>query len=377
MRNYSGKQISRAGETLTQDDIVTTNRAAYDEAMEILSYWRTCHEEPLTRAVALLRVSAQKFDNKALVAKRLKRTPSIISKLQRFPGMKLRNMQDIGGCRAILSNEKRVRKLVRDLKNKMGFRIKDYISEPKEDGYRSVHLVGDFSNGAGGVMPIELQVRTSAQHAWATAVEIIDLFTGQAIKANKGTSEWRKFFKCAGDQLALIEDVHMYNQMPLKQLAREIYLRLENRTNTEKHRVIADNTASLYFLGEKLGILEQFNAYTVSLKAADDHLARVEAASYALLEINTVEHSVSSNIFTKDEFSRAAEAYLASEKQAAISKGIVVALVSADAIGGIKDAYPNYFADSSLFIQYLNASVEAYRHYNPTAVGRFVKRLFG
>lgn len=122
MRTYSGKQINRAGEFLAQEDPLKRDPAGYEQAMEVLSYWRSCHDKPLNLAVDLLSIYAQKIDNKAVVAKRLKRTPSIVGKLCRFSGMKLKNMQDIGGCRAILSNEKRVRKLVRELKQRMNFR---------------------------------------------------------------------------------------------------------------------------------------------------------------------------------------------------------------------------------------------------------------
>ena len=31
----------------------------------------------------------------------------------------------------------------------------------------------------------------------------------------------------------------------------------------------------------------------------------------------------------------------------------MIALVATNAIGGVKEAYPNYFADSQLFLQYL------------------------
>ncbi len=376
MRTYSGKQINRAGELLAQENPLSNDPSGYEQAMEILSYWRSCHEGPLNQAVELLSASAQKFDHKAVVAKRLKRTPSIVGKLCRFSGMKLKNMQDIGGCRAILSNEKRVQKLVRELKQKMNFRIKDYISDPKSDGYRSIHLVGDFSNGHGSAMPIEIQVRTHAQHSWATAVEIIDLFTGQAIKANRGSGDWRNFFLSASDQLALIEDITLYNQISQSKLVEELLNRYEDRRDIMKHKAITSSAATLYRLGEKLGILDRFSAFAVSLKAVDDHLTST-SAGYALLEIDTIRNQISASTYENEQFHVAADAYLTAEKKAAISKGVVVALVSADAVGGIREAYPNYFADSSLFTRYISASIVGYRTYNPTAIGRLAKRVFG
>lgn len=359
MRTYSGKQINRAGEFLTQESPFERDPSGYEEAMETHSYWRSCHENPLNQAVELLSSCAQKFDHKAVVAKRLKRTPSIVGKLCRFSGMKLKNMQDIGGCRAILSNEKRVRKLVRELKQRMNFRIKDYITEPKSDGYRSVHLVGDFSNGHGSVMPIEIQVRTHAQHSWATAVEIIDLFTGQAIKASQGSEDWRDFFRSASDQLALIEEIHLYNQISQRELIGNLLSRFENRIDPLKQRAITKSAATLHHLGEKLGIVDRFSAFAVSLKAVDDHLSGIPDAGYALLEIDTIQHQISASTFAKEKFADAAAAYLEAEKEAALKKGVVVALVSSDAVGGIREAYPNYFADSSLFSRYIAALIVA------------------
>jgi hypothetical protein len=132
MRKYSGKEVTRAGEVLIKENIAETDYAAYEQAMDALSFWRACHEAPLTQAAKLLAEAAKKHDEKAVIAKRLKRTPSIVNKLRRFKGMTLRSMQDIGGCRAILANEKRVRKLVRELKRKKDFRIKDYITQMSE-----------------------------------------------------------------------------------------------------------------------------------------------------------------------------------------------------------------------------------------------------
>lgn len=44
---------------------------------------------------------------------------------------------------------------------------KDYIHTPKPNGYRSYHMIVEFSNGT-YTFPIEIQIRTISQDAWAS-----------------------------------------------------------------------------------------------------------------------------------------------------------------------------------------------------------------
>ncbi len=73
-----------------------------DSALSIAGNWRSSHGYPLHVFKTVLRNRAKKFDPRALVAQRLKRLPSVITKLQRFHTMQLSTMQDLGGCRAVV-----------------------------------------------------------------------------------------------------------------------------------------------------------------------------------------------------------------------------------------------------------------------------------
>jgi hypothetical protein len=73
-----------------------------DSALSIAGNWRSSHGYPLHVFKTMLRGRAKKVDPRALVAQRLKRLPSIITKLQRFRAMQLSTMQDLGGCRAVV-----------------------------------------------------------------------------------------------------------------------------------------------------------------------------------------------------------------------------------------------------------------------------------
>src|SRR2546428_10301784 len=79
-----------------------------ENALNIINNWRSSHSFPLNTFQVGLREKAWLVDRSALIAQRIKRLSSIRAKLIRFPTMKLSQMQDIGGCRAVVSDCKRV-----------------------------------------------------------------------------------------------------------------------------------------------------------------------------------------------------------------------------------------------------------------------------
>lgn len=103
----SKKSVRKAGEALRNSDLSEAETA---EALEILSSWRALYYRPINTFQALIRKKISSLGIKsAIVAQRLKRTPSIVAKLKRFPGMQLDRMQDIGGIRAVVNNVREVR----------------------------------------------------------------------------------------------------------------------------------------------------------------------------------------------------------------------------------------------------------------------------
>jgi ppGpp synthetase/RelA/SpoT-type nucleotidyltranferase len=192
---YNRGQIDRSG-----DAIITNPEALeffnflvdpkFEKARAIVENWRSSHAYPMQIIRNNLVNRARKYDNHAIVAQRLKRFSSIADKLLREPHMKLSQMQDIGGCRAIVSTAKQVESVVKfhlDAWTKNPHRhelhrFKDYISSPKRSGYRSVHLIYKFKSANSDHMAhngqrIEIQIRSRMQHVWATAVEIVGAFT--------------------------------------------------------------------------------------------------------------------------------------------------------------------------------------------------------
>lgn len=85
----------------------------------------------------------------------------------------------------------------------------------------------------------------------------------------------------------------------------------------------------------------------------NDRLEESICDGYVLVEVDTSKHTVKSTLFDSRNNKEAEELYIQTEKLAARTPGAVVALVSATAVGGIKEAYPNYFADSTEFLKHL------------------------
>jgi ppGpp synthetase/RelA/SpoT-type nucleotidyltranferase len=73
---------------------------------------------------------------------------SIRKKLNKEPGT-LAQMQDLGGCRAIvktISDVNRLIEIYRGLNSFHKIRLdRSYIENPREDGYRSHHFVFEFA----------------------------------------------------------------------------------------------------------------------------------------------------------------------------------------------------------------------------------------
>ncbi|MCO1341920.1 RelA/SpoT domain-containing protein [Burkholderia multivorans] len=219
---FSRERVNAAGRRLVEgvrfpDDGLHIQHAdleEYFEATMIMSNWRASHQFPLNTFKINLRDRAIRIDDAAFVAQRLKRATSIIDKLKRFPRMRLSQMQDIGGCRAVLSSLEQVHQLRESIK---GSRIKhrlvnekDYIITPKADGYRGIHLIYRYVSDKKETYnnhSIEIQIRTKRQHAWATAVETVGSLTNQKLKADQGEQAWLEYFSLISAAFAHREGV--------------------------------------------------------------------------------------------------------------------------------------------------------------------------
>ena len=104
---YSRERVNWAGRALVSPSFSQEEEEAKQDALFIVDNWRSSHSYPLHAFQMTLRNKARGVDGKAIIAQRLKRLPAILSKLRRIPHLNLSAMQDIGGCRAIVSSARR------------------------------------------------------------------------------------------------------------------------------------------------------------------------------------------------------------------------------------------------------------------------------
>jgi putative GTP pyrophosphokinase len=154
------------------------------DAVGVIVDYRSGFQDPLKKVTVGLRQFVERESTEITVGQRLKRTPQILNKLDRFGSMRLTQMEDIAGCRAILPGSAIAGVLRRIRRNWEVLRIEDYVSSPKNTGYRAIHVVVRRDGH-----PVEIQLRTPGQHEWAEAVERWAARTRFALKDGEGPSD--------------------------------------------------------------------------------------------------------------------------------------------------------------------------------------------
>lgn len=149
--------------------------------MELMMYNRCAIQEVETK----LRVLDEEFSVMAdrnpiqSIKSRVKKPISIVEKLQRRGfEVTLQNMEeqltDIAGVRVICSFVEDIYKLAELFTSQDDInvvQVKDYIKEPKPNGYRSLHLIVEvpiFLSDGKKYMRVEVQFRTIAMDFWAS-----------------------------------------------------------------------------------------------------------------------------------------------------------------------------------------------------------------
>jgi GTP pyrophosphokinase len=128
-----------------------------------------------------------------------KTTLSIIAKLNR-ERTRLSTMQDIAGCRAEVENLPEQDRVIEELKNRFpGALVHDRRTKPSHE-YRAVHLVVEIDRH-----PVEIQIRTSLQHSWASTTEKLSDVVDPQIKYGGGPKIIQELLKKMSEVIAVFE----------------------------------------------------------------------------------------------------------------------------------------------------------------------------
>lgn len=329
---YSPEEVDEAGRTLVlagyaNPDVPSeVSEADRLHAVDVVNQWRASHARPLDTFRQNLR---RRVGDRGIVAQRLKRLPSIVSKLERLPRIRLSRMQDIGGCRAIVTSADDAFTLAADLgASRMRHelvRYQNYIDNPRASGYRGLHLIYAYNSDRTvdwQGLQTEIQIRSQLQHQWATAVETVGAFIGDALKSNVGDTTWLRFFALMSSALALREEKSLVPNTPISE---------------------SDIVEEIRLCDEELQIADRLFAF-------EGVAAQVEALRYrqvriAVLELNMDTHSVRGLGYRANELEDAIEAYRVMEERGRENPRVDVVLVSTDSLSALRQAYPNYFAD--------------------------------
>ena len=178
IKNIEGNVISRIYSNNEIKERLQTYTAPY---RELMSYYRCAMMEMSTKFNVLDEELSLQYDRNPIEAikTRLKSPESIMDKLSRrglpFSAESIeQNLNDIAGVRVIcayISDIYMLRDALLRQDDIVLVQEKDYIKNPKPNGYRSLHLIVEtpiFLHDQKKQMRVEVQFRTMAMDWWAS-----------------------------------------------------------------------------------------------------------------------------------------------------------------------------------------------------------------
>ncbi len=214
-------------------------------------------------------------------------------------------------------------------------KTKDYIQNPKDDGYRSIHQIFEYKDVSKRCL--ELQIRTQLQHYWATAVEVLGMKTQAKIKQGEGEQHYKVFLKLCSALFCIQENTPIVEE----------YKNLDKREICKKIRE----------LDKKYNILKQLSGLAVSSKNIENQ-AQLKQNYYFIVLLNLNRRTLIIYGYKKNNLQAAEDHYTYLEQQSKRNGDTDVVLISLDKIKLLKRAYPNYYLDSSSFIKELSKNLK-------------------
>jgi hypothetical protein len=346
-RLHTKGEIDRAGELLVPWWELYPKSPIDDRLLgtmySVIDNWRASHAKPLLTFRMGLTQRAKRVEKGVIIAQRMKRFSSVMNKLMRERDMKLSQMQDMGGCRGIMSNVDAVQRLFElylgshtpnMFDSEGSLKCYDYIKKPKNDGYRGIHIVGRYRsryaiNEAWNGQRIEIQLRSRLQHAFATAVETVTTFTRHPLKFGGGPDDWRRFFSLMGSALAQREGTAQVPETPSDPL--ELSRELKDRANA-------------------LNVRAKLSGWTSALET----MPRRHMAGFKWLMLVLDTDKITINVTGFDDRAKASDALAKLE----MKKGVDAVLVWVQSAKDLRAAYPNYYADTRAFLSALDEALK-------------------
>lgn len=317
------------------------------EDYELVDLWRAAHGYVINTFQAWIKNHIKRKGYEVEFAQRLKRRNTVVDKLRRRDdsGQPLiadvSSMHDFAGCRMIFNNIEELndfraymhsQTIVKNVKHVLRYPPEkyNYIEHPKSTGYRGIHDVYRHlprgSEREEGKKPwdnllVEIQYRTRAQHAWATAVEISDLVDGERTKFEMNESKRGRFFAIASELIA--RDHEGIERAFLECSISDLQQELKNLEN-------------------ELGILQRLSA----LKTFGDE---TRLQQHNVLNIKRNENGdISLEVLP---FRKAADAITKATELETSGSSLNAVYVRADNPSQLRSAYRNYFNDPIDFVK--------------------------
>ena len=307
------------------------------EAASLVSDWRSSHAHPLNVFRTNLRRRAKRD---AIVAQRLKRLPTIIAKLQRLPRIPLSQMQDIGGCRAVVDNSDTAFRLAADLAGSKTrhelISYNNYIDSPRTSGYRGLHLVYAYNPGRHtqwNGLRTEIQIRSRLQHQWATAVETVGTFIGEDLKPSEGNPTWLRFFALMSTAIARRENTPTAPDTPTD---------------------IGELEKEIRECDQRLAITEQLAAFQL----LTHQFQGIKKNDWVVLELDMEAEEIRLMTFGAAGWESANSHYLNRELETKDNSRVQIVLVSTNSLTALRRVYPNFFLDLREFRRVVSETLE-------------------
>lgn len=303
------------------------------ELEDLLDEYRKAHLTPLSEMTLELQEWLAQYGSRYYIAQRLKRKPQILRKLRRF-SVRLTQLQDIGGCRIILSTNPDIDKLLLFLKecvdkqSDMSIeRVTDYRVRGRDDsGYRALHLILSRSG-----YKLELQVRSRIQHYWAESIERTSVIYGFYLKELEGNPIVVQYFKSLSD---LFYDIEA-NRLPSTALKLEI----ANARDAAEEIIKGADTRKVFDSYVNEGIIR-------TLVEKEKHLGGRGLKNWIIVFDWNQGSFVSWDVVARDP-DEAIRKYVEQERAFPPESGFEVVLVGSSEVATIRETHSHYFGINS------------------------------